>query len=49
VYRVLVEKHRGETSMGRPSSRRKDNNKVDLQEVGCGVIDWIKLAEDRDR
>ena len=46
---MLVKKHRGERSMGRPRRRRKNNNKVDLQEVGCGVIDWIELAQDRDR
>jgi len=49
VYRVLVEKHRGKRSMGRPRRRRKHNNNVDLQEVGCGVTDLIELAQDRDR
>jgi len=34
--------------MGRPRRRWEDNIKVDLQEVGCGIMDWIELAEDRD-
>jgi len=35
--------------LGRPRSRWKDNIKMDLQEVGCGGMDWIDLAQDRDR
>jgi len=35
--------------LGRPKSRWEDNIKMDLQQVGCGVMDWIKLAQDRDR
>ena len=35
--------------LGRPSRRWDDNIKMDLQEVGCGGMDWIKLAQDRDR
>jgi len=35
--------------LGRPRLRWEDNIKMDLQEVGCGVMDWIKLAQDRDR
>jgi hypothetical protein len=34
---------------GRPRRRWKDNIKMDLQVVGCGGMDWIKLAQDRDR
>ena len=49
VYRVLVGKHEGKRPFGRPSHRWKDNIKVDLQEVGCGVMDWIELAQGRDR
>jgi len=30
--------------LGRPRSRRRDNIKIDLQEVGCGYMDWIELA-----
>ena len=35
--------------LGRPRRRWKDNIKMDLQEVGCGGMDWIDLAQDRDR
>jgi len=46
VYRVLVGKPEGRRPMGRP---RVDNIRMDLQEVGCGHVDWIGLAQDRDR
>ena len=36
-------------SLGRPRSRWEDNIKMDLQEIGCGGMDWIELAQDRDR
>ena len=39
----------GKRPLRRPRSRWTDNNKMDLQEVGCGGKDWMKLAEDRDR
>ena len=48
AYRVLVGKPEGKTPLGRPSRRWEDNIKMDLQEVGCGSMDWIKLAQDRD-
>jgi hypothetical protein len=48
VYRVLVGKPEGNRTLGRPSRRWEDNIKMDLQEVGCGGMDWIKLAQDRD-
>jgi hypothetical protein len=35
--------------LGRPRRRWEDNIKMDLQEVGCGVVDWIELAQDRNR
>jgi hypothetical protein len=35
--------------LGRPRLRWKDNIKIDLQEVGCGGMDWIELAQERDR
>ena len=48
IYRVLVGKPEGKIPLGRPRHRWKDI-KVDLQEVGCGSMDWLKLAQDRDR
>ena len=49
AYRVLVGKPEGKRPLGRPRRRCVDNIKVDLQEVGCGYVDWIGLAQDRDR
>jgi hypothetical protein len=49
VYRVLVRKPEGKRPPGMPSLRWKDNIKMDLQEVGCGVVEWIDLARDRGR
>ena len=49
VYRVLVGKPEGKRSLGRPRCRWVDNIRMDLQEVGCGYMDWIGLAQDRDR
>jgi hypothetical protein len=49
VYRGLVRKLEGKRSLGRPRLRWEDNIKIGLQEVGCGVMDWIELAQDRDR
>jgi len=49
VYRILVGKPGGKTSLGRPKRRWEDNIKMDLQKVGCGGIDWIELAQDRGR
>jgi hypothetical protein len=48
VYRVLVGKPEGKRPMGRPRRTWEDNTKMDLEEVGCGVMDWIGLAQDRD-
>jgi hypothetical protein len=49
LYRVLVVKPEGKRSLVRPRRRWKDNIKMDLQEVGCGGMDRIDLAQDRDR
>jgi hypothetical protein len=49
MYRVLVGKPEGKRPLGRPRHRWEDNIKMDLQEVGCGGMEWIGLAQDRDR
>jgi len=49
VYRVLVGKSKKKRPLGTPRRRWDDNIKMDLQEVGCGGMDWIELAQDRDR
>ena len=48
VYRVLVGKPEGKRPLGRLRRRWVDNIRMDLQEVGCGYMDWIGLAQDRD-
>ena len=47
VYRVLVGKPEGKRPLGGPRHRWVDNIKMDLQEVGCGAMDWIDWAKDR--
>ena len=49
LYRVLLGKPEGKRPLGRPRRSRDCNIKMDLQEVGCDVMDWIDLAQDRDR
>ena len=49
IYRVLVGKSEGKRPLGTPRCRWEDDDKMDLQEVGCGSMDWIGLAQDRDR
>jgi len=48
VYRVLMGKREERRPLGRPRHRWEDNIKMDLQEVGCGSMDWINLTQDRD-
>jgi hypothetical protein len=49
VYRVLVGKPEGRRPPGRPRRRWEDNIERYLRELGCGCMDWIELALDRDR
>ena len=49
MYRVLVGKPEGRRPLGRPMRRWVVNIRMDLQEVVCGYMDWIGLAQDRDR
>ena len=48
MYRVLVGKPEGKRPLGRPRRKWVNNIRMDLQEVGCGSIYWIELAQDRD-
>jgi hypothetical protein len=49
VYRFLVGKPEGKRPLGRPSRRWVNNIKKNLQEIGCGGVDWTELAQDTDR
>jgi hypothetical protein len=49
VHRVLVGKPEGKRPLGRPRCRWEDNIKMDIQKVGCGGMDCIDLAHDKDR
>jgi len=49
AYRVLLGKPEGRRPLGRPRRTWADNIRTDLQEVGCVYMDWIGLAQDRDR
>jgi hypothetical protein len=49
VYKVLVGKPEGKRPLGRPRRRWENGVRMDLRETGLGVVDWIRLAQDRDR
>jgi hypothetical protein len=49
AYNILVGKPEGRRPLGRPRRRWEDNIKIDLREIGFGDVDWINLAQDRDR
>ena len=49
IYRVPLGKSEGKRTLGRPRCRWVDNIKMDLQEVGCGGMDWIEVAQVRAR
>jgi len=49
VYRILLGKTEGRRPLGKPRRRWVDNIRMDLQEVVCGYMDWVGLAQDRDR
>jgi len=49
VYSVLLGKPEGRRPLGRPRRRWVDNIRMDIQEVGCGYMDWIGLAQDKNR
>jgi hypothetical protein len=49
IYRVLVGKPEGKRPLGRPRGRWEDNIKMERQEMGCGGMAWIDLAQDRER
>jgi hypothetical protein len=49
TYNILVGKPEGRRPLGRPRDRWEDNIKMDFRETGFGDVDWIHLAQDRDR
>jgi hypothetical protein len=49
VYKVLVGKPEGKRPLGRPRRRWEDGIRMDLRKIGLGCVDWIRLAQDRDR
>jgi hypothetical protein len=49
VYRILVGKPLGKRTLGRPTRRWEDGIRMDLREMGWGGVEWIQLAQDRDR
>jgi hypothetical protein len=49
AYRILVVKSEGKRQLGRPRHRREDDIEFDLQEMGWGSMDWVDLAQDKER
>ena len=49
MYRFLVGKPEGRRPLGRPKRRWENNTRINLWEVGCGCVDWMELAQGRDR
>jgi hypothetical protein len=49
AYKVLVGKPKGKRPLGRPRRRWGDGIRMDLREIGLGDVDWIRLAQDRNR
>jgi hypothetical protein len=49
VYRILMGKPEGKRPLGRPNRRWEDGIRMDLREIDWGSVDWIQLAQDRDR
>jgi hypothetical protein len=49
LYKVSVGKPEGKRPLGRPRRRWEDGIRMDLREIGLGGVDWIRLAQDRDR
>jgi hypothetical protein len=49
VYKVLAGKPEGKRPLGRPRRKWEDGIRMDLREIGLGVVDWIRLAQDRDQ
>jgi hypothetical protein len=49
VYRVLMGRSEGKRPLGSPRHRLEDGNKLDLRDIGWGRVEWIHLAQDRDR
>jgi hypothetical protein len=49
VHRVLMGKPEGKRPLGRPRHRWEDGIRMDLREIGWGSVEWIQLAQDRDR
>jgi hypothetical protein len=49
VYRALMGKPEGKRPLGRPRRRWENGISMDIREIGWGSVDWIQLAQDRDR